>query len=71
MIQYLASKWIEAKHKYDLKFHEGGMHLKDFVPVRFSVASSGRVKVAFHSFAVCLDSVTLVTKKVARVVNDK
>ena len=63
VIQCLAPKWIEAKHKYELKFHEGGMHLKEFVPVHFSVASSGDVKVTFHHFAVCLDSVNLVTNK--------
>ena len=48
MIQCLAPKWIEAEHTYEFQFNEGGMNLKEFVPVRISVASSGDVKIAFH-----------------------
>ena len=56
VIQCLAPKWIEAEHKYEFQFNEGGMNLKEFVPVRISVASSGDVKIAFHRFAISVDS---------------
>ena len=49
-------QWNEGNFTYD--FHEAvnGARVKEFVPIRFAVNSSGEVKIILNRFTVYLDN---------------